>query len=182
MTDLLMKAVEGEAEEIEEIENIENPDVLNSIDVLENTEKTDIKKPFSFANISQESKEQRHGTLCHQFLSFIEKEGDEVQAIEKMLADGTITENDIDELMTVYNRLKEKGLFNPAYKSFNERSIAINGEIYRPDRIIFTGEKSVKVVDYKFGEKRAEHQKQIEKYAALLRAMGYSVEWEILYN
>lgn len=181
MNDLLMNAVGGEEESTEDISEPEKLEVSEDTDNIKI--KPEIKKRniLPFARISRESYEQRHGTVCHQFLSLIEKEGDEVAALDKMTADGVIGENERTELTVVYKRLADMGVFNPKFKSMNEKSIAIDGNVYRPDRIIFNGEKSVKVVDYKFGEKRPEHEKQIEQYATLLRRMGYSVESAIYY-
>ena len=179
INDLLMTAAEGVEENIEDLENLVNPDNIENPDNPEN--KTKRKNRISFARISQETKEQRHGTICHKFLSLIEKEGDEIAAIEKMTADGVIDSMDKEELLATYGKLAAMGIFNPQYRSVNEKSIAIDGNIYRPDRIIFKDEKSAIVIDYKFGEKRPEHQKQIERYATLLRGMGYSVETKIYY-
>lgn len=183
LNDLLMRAVGRDLDKLEEIEELENPGNIDKPEKPENIEKGAKRKNnrMGFAKISRESAEQRHGSVCHQFLSLIEKEGDEVAALEKMIADGVICEGEKEELTRVYSVLAEKGVFDPAYRSMNEKSIAIDGNIYRPDRIIFKGKKSVWVVDYKFGEKRTEHQKQIERYATLLRGMGYNVESQIFY-
>lgn len=178
MNNLLMTAVDGKEEEsLDNLESLEHLDYLEHLDNL----KTKSKHHISLTRISQETKEQRHGTICHKFLSLIEKEGDEIAALEKMTADGIIGNKDKEELLATYNKLAAMGIFSPQYKSMNEKSIAIDGNIYRPDRIIFKDEKSVMVIDYKFGEKRPEHEKQIERYATLLRGMGYNVESRIFY-
>ena len=47
-------------------------------------------------------------------------------------------------------------------------------ESFRPDRIIWTSEGTVDVVDYKFTSEVLEtHRTQVRGYVALLRAMGY---------
>ena len=179
--DLLMKAVGGVIEEIEEQEETEGTESQEVQEKREETKAQPASRAALPVRLSHESPEQRHGTICHNFLSLINKEGDEQEAIEKMMADGTITESNINELMKVYNTLKVKGIFSPENKAMNERSIAINGEIYRPDRIIFKPDGKVLIVDYKFGEKRKSHQEQIERYANLMGRMGYTVETELLY-
>lgn len=65
----------------------------------------------------------------------------------------------------------------------NESSIIVpNGEMYRPDRVMISGERTV-VVDYKFGmEQKAAYTRQIANYCELLRQMGYAnVEGYIWY-
>jgi RecB family exonuclease len=55
----------------------------------------------------------------------------------------------------------------------DEREIIYNGHSWRPDRVMIRGEEAV-VVDYKFGiNAPATHRRQIERYADLLRQMGY---------
>lgn len=45
--------------------------------------------------------------------------------------------------------------------------------IYRPDRVMTRGRRAV-IVDYKFGmNQKNEHFRQVERYAGLLREMGY---------
>lgn len=56
----------------------------------------------------------------------------------------------------------------------NEVSIiATDGSVYRPDRVIMSGEGDVTVIDYKFGEERKKYERQVASYADLYRAMGY---------
>ena len=47
-----------------------------------------------------------------------------------------------------------------------------DGSIFRPDRVIRTGE-SVIVVDYKFGEHDNRYLRQVRKYADIWKRMGY---------
>ena len=49
-----------------------------------------------------------------------------------------------------------------------------NGEIRRPDRIVFMPDGEVVVIDYKTGQEHELYQEQIDNYCRLLREMGYS--------
>ncbi len=55
----------------------------------------------------------------------------------------------------------------------SEREIIYNSHSWRPDRVMTRGDRAV-IVDYKFGlGTPAHHRRQIERYADLLRGMGY---------
>jgi CRISPR/Cas system-associated exonuclease Cas4 (RecB family) len=49
------------------------------------------------------------------------------------------------------------------------------GDIRRPDRVVVR-EGKVTVIDYKFGEERSEHLRQMEIYRDLIAGMGYEVD------
>ena len=50
--------------------------------------------------------------------------------------------------------------------------IDIDGNIYRPDRVVVSGGKVI-VIDYKFGEKENRYRRQVRKYADIWRRLGY---------
>ena len=57
-----------------------------------------------------------------------------------------------------------------------EQSITLkNAEgTYRPDRVVWTSQGTIDVIDYKFGEEHKEqYQKQVKNYMNLLTDMGY---------
>ena len=57
-----------------------------------------------------------------------------------------------------------------------------SGEVYIPDRLVFNG-KEVTIIDYKTGNKKLEHQIQINNYANALKEMGYRVAaTELIYT
>lgn len=75
-------------------------------------------------------------------------------------------------------------LLAPYYKAGvvakNESEIiGLNGSLFRPDRLVFEGQK-VTVIDYKTGGEKPEDQTQINGYASLLQEMGYVVNNKIL--
>ena len=67
--------------------------------------------------------------------------------------------------------------FSEKYKLFNERDILFseNGKIItrRPDRVMIS-DTEVIVVDYKFGEEKSSHTRQVQFYINLLQKMGYN--------
>lgn len=74
--------------------------------------------------------------------------------------------------------------FDGTYRVLNEASIVDDqGEIRRPDRVLLSksGERVI-VIDYKFGQKRPAHLRQVREYMCLLQQMGYpAVEGWIWY-
>jgi len=63
--------------------------------------------------------------------------------------------------------------FDGSWEVKNEREILMNdGSTYIPDRLLFSDDKTV-VIDYKTGNQDSSHILQIEKYAYVLKQMGY---------
>ena len=50
--------------------------------------------------------------------------------------------------------------------------IGLDGRDHRPDRVVVAPDE-VRIIDFKFGEESPSHRKQVARYAALYRAMGY---------
>lgn len=57
--------------------------------------------------------------------------------------------------------------------------IDMNGEMFRPDRVVITN-KSAVIIDYKTGAESPKHKKQIIQYGDLLSQMGYTVTEKLL--
>ena len=69
--------------------------------------------------------------------------------------------------------------YDGSWKLLNERDIIWmeNGELRnrRPDRVMMNGDKVV-VIDFKFGEPRKAHHKQVKGYLSLLQRMEHKAE------
>ena len=61
--------------------------------------------------------------------------------------------------------------FNPVHTAKNECDIAWQGNVIRPDRIVYTPE-AVYVIDFKTGQPSADHTIQVLHYCDALLAMG----------
>ena len=72
--------------------------------------------------------------------------------------------------------------FTKDWEILTERDIITpEGNVYRPDRVIFKGSKAI-VIDYKTGKEKKEYKNQITNYAKLIESLGYTeVEKYILY-
>lgn len=126
----------------------------------------------------------RNGIFTHDILSQINSGKDVEKVLQKLLLEGAITEKEKKEITLDIGKILQKypQYFIDNLEVINEKDIlASNGKYYRPDRLIKTPEGWI-VVDFKTGELRDEHIKQIENYQQILEGMGRKViATEIIY-
>ena len=131
-------------------------------------------------NEEKQLKNIAEGELLHLVMSGINKAGDVEKALDKLTIEGLIA---TEERYNKIKRLIERALSNPLaadwfagkYKLYNECAILIgdnNEATRRPDRVMIRDNEAV-VVDYKFGNKSDDYNKQVRRYMALLSQMGY---------
>lgn len=66
------------------------------------------------------------------------------------------------------------GAASGAVRARNELTVfGADGSRNRPDRVVFTPDGGVVVIDYKFGAERSSYLRQVRRYMDLWRAMGY---------
>ena len=134
-----------------------------------------------FDHSEQELSPRNFGILMHKaFEEANDREGIE-QCICRMEQDAVLSHADAEEL----RRMVEKALSDPTVGSWfdgswseirTEDAILSKGKkhLHRPDRVMIRGTEAV-VVDYKFGELNAtRYRQQLDRYAKLLREMGYT--------
>lgn len=134
-----------------------------------------------FDHSEQELSPRNFGILMHKaFEEANDREGIE-QCIRRMEQDAVLSHADAEEL----RRMVEKALSDPTVGSWfdgswseirTEDAILSKGKkhLHRPDRVMIRGTEAV-VVDYKFGELNAtRYRQQLDRYAKLLREMGYT--------
>ena len=134
-----------------------------------------------FDHSEQELSPRNFGILMHKaFEEANDREGIE-QCILRMEQDAVLSHADAEEL----RRMVEKALSDPTVGSWfdgswseirTEDAILSKGKkhLHRPDRVMIRGTEAV-VVDYKFGELNAtRYRQQLDRYAQLLREMGYT--------
>lgn len=133
---------------------------------------------FSDGEIGLEASSRVRGIVLHNILSHIMVPEDLGPAVESAFESGEIN---ADEKSQVYAMLK-KGIANASARGWfpqdpskvrNEASLLdTDGQVYRPDRVIFS-DNGVIIVDYKFAEKKDSYLRQIGRYAAIYHRMGY---------
>ena len=119
-----------------------------------------------------------YGILMHKVMEKATSREDMELALGLLATDGVITPDESAALTTKIDRAMEdmivRSWFDGSWELVcDEREIVYDGRSWRPDRVMIRGEEAV-VVDYKFGfNAPASHRRQIERYADLLRQMGY---------
>ena len=129
------------------------------------------------------------GILMHLWLSKINTWEDAEPALQRLLTEGQVTEQQSHELRQQFSHLKSLILrenhsdwFSNQYTILSEQNILIpSGRTQRPDRVMIADKHAI-VIDYKFGhEQPTSHLEQVRDYMSLLRQMGYTTEGHIVY-
>ena len=123
------------------------------------------------------------GNLLHYIFAQIATKEDADEVISRLLFDGTIDVEMEQEVRTLVadalSHPQVSSWYDGSWKLLNERDIIWmeNGELRnrRPDRVMMHADKVV-VVDFKFGEPRKAHHKQVKGYLSLLQRMGHKAE------
>lgn len=126
------------------------------------------------------------GKIIHEILAFVNSADSIENACQRAFQDGKITETEKEEIQ---QQLKESfnnplivDWFSERFDVLNERNLLTPEHIYRPDRIMFSGQKAI-VVDYKTGHlKEEKYNRQVLRYARTLKETGFQeVEGYIWY-
>ncbi len=135
---------------------------------------------------SETSSRRLLGIAIHNILAEIKTAEDILPALQKALLQGNINGGQLPFLeatiqqLTIQPFLKE--YFSKEAKIKTEIELFTNeGEIIRPDRVCILP-THLAVIDFKTGEKKAEHKKQIEQYQyALKKVSGKEVKAFLVY-
>ena len=128
-----------------------------------------------------EDSQRAYGRTLHLILSEIKTASDVETAIREAEHQGYIKAKDLkglrQRLDAVMTHPQTAHWFDGTGEVFNERAI-IGGPLKtsrRPDRVIFyPNDGHIEVIDYKSGEERTAHHRQVREYMSLLRQMGYT--------
>jgi len=142
--------------------------------------KTDGADFFSADGLAGISASHRlRGIVLHDILSGVVVPSDLPKSVEKARAAGRLTEQESEDAFELLSSriasAAKRGWFPEDASSVrNEVSlIDTDGSVHRPDRMIFSPDGSVVIVDYKFGAHRTSYDRQIAAYADICRRMGY---------
>ena len=125
------------------------------------------------------------GNLVHNILAKINSSNDIEPTLNEFVFKGIINNKQSQALKPIIQSIVShpelSHLFNEKHIIFNERDIITkSGEIIRPDRLVFTNDKTLHIIDYKTGLENSKHINQILQYKDVLQGMNYSVESAIL--
>ena len=132
------------------------------------------KLHFKYSEDAEGGDARRYGIMMHrlferiiilddvdQVINWMEREGENVDGLR----------SEVDEILAIEGVTE---LFDERWRVMNEAEIfdGKNGRIYRPDRVMISGDRAV-VVDYKFGDKiNKYYNRQMSEYISLLRSMN----------
>ncbi len=121
-----------------------------------------------------------YGTVLHEILGRIRYRGDIDEAVSVSVEEGYINNAAAagirKMLKEMLSRSGVSAWFDDDVQVMTEPEILTGaGDIRRPDRVVVR-EGKVTVIDYKFGEERSEHLRQMEIYRDLIAGMGYEVD------
>ncbi len=146
----------------------------------------------SIWNLEITESKKDYGVMVHTALAKIKSVDDIESAVNSMFLEGLVTAGEKENLLTVIKKIiklpKLQAHFAQGLKVKNESEIiSLTGEKFRLDRVVFhpvlkgkEGQSTAVIIDYKTGEEKADHKKQILKYADLLNQMGYTVTEKLL--
>ena len=118
------------------------------------------------------------GKIIHELLSEINLKSDLDAAIQRIVNKGIVSS---DEASLLHEKAEEllqnpqaETWFNGTYKVLNERSVIDDQQkLFRPDRVMVTGNTAV-VVDYKNTDiEKSNYQKQVRNYMSILKSIHY---------
>lgn len=124
------------------------------------------------------------GNLVHNILSETDTLEDLPPALEKYRKKENLSAQVEEELTNLISGVIHhpdlREYFAPGAKVLREKDIVSpSGEILRPDRLNFNGNK-VSIIDYKTGRLLPGHRDQMEGYASVLIQMGFKIDKKIL--
>lgn len=124
----------------------------------------------------------RTGIFTHEILAKINSKNDVKKTLDMYVLEGIITQyekEDISErILNIINDGRYSKYFAANQLVINEKDIMISADgeskIYRPDRLINTGEGFI-IIDFKTGDVKEKHQLQVEQYQRVLERLGHTV-------
>ncbi|SDM51163.1 UvrD-helicase domain-containing protein [Pedobacter antarcticus] len=120
----------------------------------------------------------REGSILHEVLARAEN-ADEIELVlDQMLEEGLFKAQELEafrlQALQVLGNTQLAALLEQSTAIRNEKSIIdAYGKSYRPDKVLFAGDRVI-VIDYKFtAQKSKKHITQVHGYRELLQQMGY---------
>ncbi len=123
------------------------------------------------------SQARDRGIILHDILSRVYDSSGLSKAVAACVHSRLLPPEEASDVESFLNdRLHSKDVapwFSGFRKMAAERPMVLeNGENVRPDRVVWTADGHVDVIDYKFGERRKSYERQVGRYVDCLRAMG----------
>ena len=122
------------------------------------------------------SDEMQFGIHFHRLASELDSSASVAPALQRDFDEGIINKSHIESLNNSLKALFENddyhNLLLGADRVLNERDLIDDSKVYRPDKMIFNGNRAT-VVDFKTGLPSQKDLKQMKEYASILNRMGF---------
>jgi ATP-dependent exoDNAse (exonuclease V) beta subunit len=125
------------------------------------------------------------GEVFHEIMERIVYNFQSNKVLEEYFSNGSINKeelislNKLVEQITTHKEIRQ--FFMPENKIFNEREIYLpEGEVIRPDKILFHKDRVVSILDYKTGFKKSNDLDQLKKYRSAMSIGGFNVKKALL--
>ncbi len=134
---------------------------------------------------TEQGKAIEYGNLIHEMMAEIYTKNDVERIVKKHLTQGTINLKDSNtienSIRVIINHPKVTEFYTDDVTVYNERElVTIDKQKIIPDRLVFTNENEVVIIDYKTGKPSKSHQQQLLKYEAALQSMNFKVVKKLL--
>ena len=120
----------------------------------------------------------RRGNQLHDLLAQLHHRDEADKVLDNYLLQHPLPDDEAAILRdTLHNMMRQPEIarfFDPAYRCINETDLVWQGEVMRPDRIVFTPTETW-VVDFKSGALSNKHRIQVSHYCQAIAALTHSV-------
>lgn len=129
------------------------------------------------------------GTKLHRLMTHVNTVNDLPNLETQLVREHLVDTWQAHSISCALAEAMQSPLLRPCYCQDSETTISAwtehdflsgDGQLLRPDRIVFLATQTV-VIDFKFGNKRSSHRKQIAHYTELLATLGYPAPLGILW-
>lgn len=127
--------------------------------------------------VSDRGRARERGIFMHDVLSRVRRRGELALALRRRAyrvgMDGSELETARALLEDALDDPRAAKWFDTYSRVLNERTIMLpSGEHYRPDRVVWTAEGEIVVIDYKFGaERKSAYRRQVQRYMEFLASI-----------
>ena len=119
----------------------------------------------------------RRGNQLHDLLAQLRHRDEADSVLEAYLVHHPIEDEEASLLRdTLHNMMQQEEVarfFSPENRCMNECSLIWQGEVLRPDRIVYTSTE-IWIIDFKSGTPRNEHRDQVSRYCQAIAAITHN--------
>ncbi|CAL2102598.1 DNA helicase [Tenacibaculum sp. 190130A14a] len=177
----------GEAQRKSLIEKIESHTILQEKFISTSWKSHHIQMLASASKLwdTEQGEAIAYGNLIHEMMAKVHNKDDVERVVMLYYKQGVLTGQEKETIYKVLNEIvchPQIVSYYTAYKRvINEREIVdVDGQIVIPDRLVFTKNGTVVIIDYKTGKPHKKYHQQLLKYEQVLKSINLFVEKKIL--